>query len=68
MNIIIIGCGQVGIRIASSLCRLGHDVAMLSQDDTKLDDLPADFSGLKVMGVPMDTDVLESAGIKECDA
>ena len=67
MNIIIVGCGQVGVRISASLCRLGHDVAVVSQYAEQFDDLPDDFDGITISGIPMDLDVLESAGIVACD-
>lgn len=67
MNIIIVGCGQVGVRISSALCRLGHDVAVISRSAEQFDDLPDDFDGITISGVPMDLEVLKSAGIVACD-
>jgi len=68
MNIIIIGCGQVGVRIAVALCKLGHDVAIVSRNADEFDNLPDEFDGITIAGIPMDLDVLESAGIVACDA
>jgi len=68
MNIIIVGCGQVGVRISAALCRLGHDVSVVSRSADQFDDLPDDFDGITIAGIPMDLEVLESAGIVACDA
>lgn len=68
MNIIIVGCGKLGTRLANILCRLGHDVAVVARTSNKFSNLNDDFSGLTVSGVPLDQDVLEQAGIAACDA
>lgn len=67
MNIIVVGCGQLGTRLANTLCRLGHDVAVVTRKADEFSDLGDDFSGITVSGVPLDQDVLEQAGIEECD-
>ena len=68
MNILIVGCTKVGIRIASLLSYHGHDVAVVDKDPDKIKDLGDDFEGLTLAGVPVDEDVLTNAGIKSCDA
>lgn len=66
MNILVVGCGKVGIRLAESLCRDGHDVSLLDEDASSFDDLTEDC--LTTAGVPIDQDVLRKAGIETCDA
>ncbi len=68
MNIIIVGCTQVGVSLATDLCKSGHDVAVIDRNTESFSDLPAFFKGLTVEGVAMDVSVLEKAGILECDA
>ena len=71
MNILIIGCGHVGRRLVGVLERLGHDVSVLDEDAAKLAllrEMEPPFSGMAVAGVPIDDDVLRSAGIEACDA
>ena len=71
MNILIIGCGRVGRRLVGVLERLGHDVSVLDEDAAKLAllrEMEPPFSGMAVAGVPIDDDVLRSAGIEACDA
>lgn len=68
MNVLIVGCGKVGSRLAEMLCAEGHDVSIVDSDEESFDRLDADFSGYKTVGVPIDQDVLRSAGIENCDA
>lgn len=68
MHIVIMGCGRVGSRLAGSLERRGHTVAVI---DVKVDAfrrLGADFGGRTVKGVGFDRDVLLKAGIRDADA
>lgn len=68
MNIMVIGCSEVGLGLAADLCRNGHEVSVIDQDGKRFCDLPAFFKGVTVEGVPMDVSVLEKAGIVACDA
>ncbi len=71
MNILIVGCGRVGRKLVHSLELLGHDVSVLDEDASNLSllqELDPPFSGMAVAGVPIDGDVLRSAGIEACDA
>ena len=70
MNILIIGCGRVGRRLVGVLERLGHDVSVLDADAANLGllrETEPPFSGMALTGVPIDGDVLRSAGIEDCD-
>ena len=58
-------------RVNHVLERLGHDVSVLDEDAANLallNELEPPFSGMAVAGVPIDGDVLRSAGIEACDA
>lgn len=68
MNILIIGCGNVGTAIAAELDKRGHDVSIVAASESEFDSLPDSFGGFTMAGVPIDTDVLQRAGIKTCDA
>ena len=68
MNILIIGCGKVGSRLADTLCQLGHDVSIVALKRESFELLSDEFSGLTIQGVPIDLDILRQAGIEECDA
>ena len=68
MNILVVGCGKVGARLAGVLSREGHDVSIVDRFEESFDILPDDFNGFKTSGIPIDQDVLRRAGIESCDA
>lgn len=68
MNILIVGGGLLGRRIAESLDLLGHSVAIVDEDENNLSQLGAGFQGVTATGFPMDMDALREAGIEGCDA
>lgn len=67
MNILIIGCGKVGSRLAGFLSRRGHAVSIVDRSPWAFDRLDDDFTGYTVEGIPLDGDVLKEAGIEGCD-
>lgn len=67
MHIVIMGCGRVGARLASSLERRGHSVAVIDIDVDAFRRLDAGFAGITVKGVGFDREVLEKANIREAD-
>ncbi|MDP2728277.1 MAG: TrkA family potassium uptake protein [Dehalococcoidia bacterium] len=68
MNVVIMGCGRVGARLASMLDAEGHKVTILDIDPYAFRRLPSDFNGTAVVGNGIDVDVLRRAGIEQADA
>ena len=68
MNVVIMGCGRVGGRLAGLLDIEGHSVAILDTDSYSFRRLPADFAGTALVGDGMDEEMLKKAGIEEADA
>lgn len=68
MNVLVIGCGRVGSKLASILSRMGHETSVIDVDDSNFDYLDDDFTGFTVKGIPIDQDILRHAGIEGCDA
>lgn len=68
MNIILVGCGKVGSRLAEVLADEGHDIVIVESDRNALKLLSPDFNGVTIVGVPIDQDVLKQAGIENADA
>ncbi len=68
MYVIVVGCGKVGAGFASALSEEGHDVVVIENDSAKLKNLGEAFKGLTVVGIPIDKDILMSAGINNADA
>lgn len=67
MHIVIMGCGRVGSRLARSLEKRGHSVAVIDIDTDAFRRLGPDFHGQTVKGVGFDRGVLERAGIEQAD-
>ena len=68
VHFVIMGCGRVGARLASTLDAVGHSVAIIDQDSKAFARLSPDFSGRRVTGVVMDRDCLHQANIKDAYA
>lgn len=68
MNILVIGCGRLGVALATLLDERGHDVVIVDSREELFSHLPDEFGGQTVCGMPMDVDVLREAGIENADA
>lgn len=68
MQIVIIGCGKVGAKFAQVLSAEGNEVVIVSNDSKSFKNLSPDFDGMTITGVPIDQDVLKTAGIETADA
>jgi trk system potassium uptake protein TrkA len=68
VNVIIMGCGRVGILLTQELAKAGDDVTVIDKNPHAFDRLPPGFDARKVVGLGFDREVLEEAGIKEADA
>ena len=68
MNVLVIGCGEVGATLCNKLSAMGHDVSVINNDQEQFSNLSPDFSGYTTLGIAIDQDVLRRAGIENCDA
>ena len=66
-NIIVVGCGRVGSRLALMLSNYENNVCVIDRDTRAFASLGRDFNGATFAGVGYDEDVLMKAGIDECD-
>lgn len=66
-NIIVVGCGRVGSRLALILSNYENNVCVIDRDPRAFASLGRDFNGATFAGVGYDEDVLMKAGIDECD-
>lgn len=67
MNVIIVGCGRVGVELALSLHQ-NHLVTVIDPDPRSFDRLGLHFLGRTVQGEGLHRDALERAGIETADA
>lgn len=66
-NIIVVGCGRVGSRLALMLSNYENNVCVIDRDPRAFASLGRDFNGATFAGIGYDEDVLMKAGIDECD-
>lgn len=67
MNIIIVGCGNTGSRLANTLDENGYDVAVIDINKNSFELLSEDFSGLCICGTATDVETLKNAGCDNAD-
>ncbi|GHV29402.1 potassium uptake protein TrkA [Clostridia bacterium] len=68
MNILVVGCGKIGSRLANLLYKKGHFVSVIDRKPEKFEYLDSNFPGLITQGIPIDLEALKKAGIEGCDA
>ncbi len=68
MYVIIAGCRKVGASLAMDLAQDNHDVVVIDADPKRLSALGTGFNGVTIVGLPIDEDVLRSAGVEQADA
>lgn len=66
MDVVILGCGRVGARVANVLSN-SHAVTVVDWNSSSFDRLRPDFAGQTILGNGIDADVLRSAGIEHAD-
>ncbi len=68
MNVVIMGCGRVGSRVASILDYNGHNVSVIDTNPTAFRRLPREYGGDTIIGTGIDEDVLRQGGIVDAAA
>jgi trk system potassium uptake protein TrkA len=68
MYIIIAGCGKIGANLVKMLSNDGHDVVVIDPAAENFSQLENGTNCLTITGMPIDEDVLKSAGIERADA
>ncbi len=67
MFVVIVGGGKVGLNVARSLSRLGHEYIVLEQRRSRYGELEAELEDHLLFGDGTEMSVLESAGIARAD-
>lgn len=67
MNIVIMGCGRVGARLAGSLDTKNHKVTILDTNSYSFFRLPTGYKGTALVGNGVDEEALKKAGIEQAD-
>lgn len=66
-NVIVVGCGRVGSRLANMLSENGNNVCVIDKRADAFDNLGRMFNGSTVQGIGFDELTLTKAGIEDCD-
>lgn len=67
-NVIVVGCGRVGSRLANMLSNNGDNVCVIDKNPDAFDNLGRMFNGSIVQGLGFDEETLKKAGVEDCDA
>lgn len=68
MNILVVGCGRLGAKLANTLFNLGHSVSVIDNNPDSFNQLDSEFDGITLLGTPLNMDTLREAGIESCDS
>src|SRR4051794_15841273 len=63
-DIVIVGCGRVGVELALSISQQGHNVAIMDMNPKAFDRLGSVFHGRTILGDALDYGALKRAGIE----
>ena len=66
-NVIVVGCGRVGSRLAGMLSDNGANVCVIDRYAAAFNNLGRNFNGSTVQGIGYDEDTLIKAGVEDCD-
>jgi trk system potassium uptake protein len=68
MRVIIVGCGRLGVELASRLYQRKYDITVVDAISQSFNNLPPDFQGRTIEGDALSREVLHRAGIEKADA
>ncbi len=67
MNIIIVGCGKIGMSLVERLSHENHDIVLVDQNSDKIEDATNRFDVLGVVGNGASFNIQQQAGIDKAD-
>lgn len=67
MNIIVVGCGKIGITILDSLVKEGHDLVAVDNDPAIVTEITNIYDVIGVCGNGADSDTLTEAGVEKAE-
>lgn len=67
MQVVIVGCGKTGIKLARKLSNLNNDVTIIESDKEVANRVSKEFDGKIINGLEFDKNILENAGVMQAD-
>lgn len=65
---IIVGCGDLGINLATELYLNDNDVLVIDNNENSIKNLPSNFGGLTIVSNGTDIDTLKKANIEKASS
>lgn len=67
LNVVVVGCGRLGARLANQLSRQGHHIIIIDSSPQAFSGLSADFSGFRLEGDASRIGILREAKLSQAD-
>ncbi len=67
MNIIIIGCGKVGLKLAEKLLDEDHDLVLIDRSEARIHSIPEELDAIRIVGNGASVQTLRDAQIETAD-
>ena len=67
MNIVIVGCGKVGLSLVEKLSEEGNDITVIDPDPDKIQTVTNQYDVIGIVGSGANFDTLQQAGISDTD-
>ncbi|MCR4686019.1 MAG: Trk system potassium transporter TrkA [Lachnospiraceae bacterium] len=65
MRIIVVGCGNVGSDLVDNLCKEGHDITVIDENEEEVNDLVNNLDVMGIVGNGASMSILEEAGVRQ---
>ena len=65
MRIIVVGCGNVGNDLVDNLCKEGHDITVIDENEEAVNDLVNNLDVMGIVGNGASLSILEEAGVRQ---
>ncbi|MBE5822127.1 MAG: TrkA family potassium uptake protein [Clostridiales bacterium] len=67
MQVVVIGCGKIGIKFAKKMSGLNNDVTIIDSNKELTKKISKEFDGRVINGLEFDKTILENANVKEAN-
>ncbi|MGC9772864.1 potassium channel family protein [Fervidobacterium islandicum] len=67
LYVIVVGCGKIGLEVATRLSRIGFNVTVVDKNPNTLDLLPEDYGGFVIIGDATERGTMERAKAIKAD-
>ena len=67
LYVIVVGCGRIGLEVATRLSEIGFDMTIVEKSPDALSALPENYGGFTIIGDATERDVLKRAKAEKAD-